>query len=217
MPDRVITPQQYVALVPTGQEGPEEIIGQVKLTESDRKIGKVDLTSVIPGTAATNLGKAEDAVHATGDVGVMILGVRKNTAIALAGTDGDYIPFIFDTIGALHVNLANLIAGEDLTNDVLKVEQRFSFANIVLAAPTTTVVKSGAGFLHGITINKSLANGVITIYDNTAGSGTLIGAITKPAVLLSDTLQTAIYDVSFATGLTIVTSGAAQDITVSYR
>lgn len=45
---------------------------------------------------------AEDAVHASGDKGVMALGVRKNTAAALAA-DGDYQPFIFDADGKLWV------------------------------------------------------------------------------------------------------------------
>ena len=116
----------------------------------------------------------------------------------------------------LKVDLKTQIAGEDLTNDVLKVEQRFSYQNIVLAAPTTTTVKSGAGFLHSITINKATATGVITIYDNTAGSGTVIGTITQPAALLANQV-TLVFDVSFSTGLTIVTATAAQDITVSYR
>ena len=31
-------------------------------------IGDVDVTSIIPGTGATNLGKAEDSPHASGDV-----------------------------------------------------------------------------------------------------------------------------------------------------
>ena len=55
-------------------------------------------------------------------------------------------------------SLIDLLAGEDLANDVLKTEQRFSYLNIVLAAPTTTVVKSGVGFLHAITINKDAAS-----------------------------------------------------------
>lgn len=66
-------------------------------------IGDVDVTSVVPGTAASNLGKAEDAVHGSGDVGVMALTVRKDTAAALAGTDGDYQPLITDANGRLHV------------------------------------------------------------------------------------------------------------------
>jgi hypothetical protein len=43
-------------------------------------IGDVDVTSVIPGVGATNLGKAEDAAHASGDTGVMALAVRSATA-----------------------------------------------------------------------------------------------------------------------------------------
>lgn len=49
------------------------------------------------------LAKAEDAAHSSGDKGVMLLAVRKDTAAALAGTDGDYIPLIVDDVGRLHV------------------------------------------------------------------------------------------------------------------
>lgn len=66
-------------------------------------IGDVDVTSVTPGTAAASLGKAEDAAHASGDVGVMALGVRKDTGAAIAGTDGDYSPFQMDANGNLRV------------------------------------------------------------------------------------------------------------------
>lgn len=68
-------------------------------------IGDVDVTSVAPGVAATSLGKAEDAAHTTGDVGVMALGVRSDTAAALAGTTGDYLPLITDALGRLWVNV----------------------------------------------------------------------------------------------------------------
>lgn len=63
----------------------------------------VSTTALTPGTAAANLGKAEDAAHASGDVGVMALGVRQDTAAALGLTDGDYMPMIFDASGRLHV------------------------------------------------------------------------------------------------------------------
>ena len=85
--------------------------------------------------------------------------------------------------------------------------------NITAAAPTTTVVKSGSGALHTITFNKPVATGVVTIYDNTAGSGTVIGTITVPSSPMPVTLT---YDLIFSTGLTIVTATAAQDITVTY-
>lgn len=63
-------------------------------------------TAITPGTAAANLGKAEDAAHTTGDVGVMALGVRKDTGATIAGTDGDYAPFQLDASGNLRVNIA---------------------------------------------------------------------------------------------------------------
>ena len=65
----------------------------------------VDVTRVIPGTAATALGKAEDAAHSTGDVGVMALGVRKDAAAASSGTDGDYEPLSTDGSGRIWANV----------------------------------------------------------------------------------------------------------------
>jgi hypothetical protein len=58
------------------------------------------VTSVIPGVGATNLGKAEDAVAASGDVGVMALAVQR-TAAAADGADGDYTPLHTDLLGKL--------------------------------------------------------------------------------------------------------------------
>ena len=72
-------------------------------------IGDVDVTSVVPGTGATNLGKAEDAAHSSGDVGVAAMTVRQDTAAALSGTDGDYQPLITDGSGRLHVNVGNTV------------------------------------------------------------------------------------------------------------
>lgn len=120
------------------------------------------------------------------------------------------------TTTAQEVTEVTLHAGEDLANDVTKVEQRFSYQNITAAAPTTTVVKTGVGVLHAIVINKTAATGVITVYDNTAGSGTVIATITQPAAVLASQ-EVITYDCSFTTGLTLVTATAAQDITVIYR
>jgi hypothetical protein len=61
---------------------------------------EVDVTRIVPGTGATSLGKAEDAAHTTGDVGVMALGVQK-TAAAATAADGDYAPFQVDANGRL--------------------------------------------------------------------------------------------------------------------
>ena len=83
----------------------------------------VTVTSLIPGTGATNLGKAEDAAHSSGDTGIMVLGVRKDSgAVALAGTDGDYVPLSVDESGRLRV-LSSLPYGS-----------RDSFGHIVAGA-----------------------------------------------------------------------------------
>lgn len=60
-------------------------------------------TTLTPGTAAANLGKAEDAAHSSSDVGVMGLAVRLDSAASFAGTDGDYAPLQLDSAGALRV------------------------------------------------------------------------------------------------------------------
>lgn len=63
----------------------------------------VAVTSVVPGTGATNLGKAEDGPHTSGDVGVMALAVRSDAGAAFAA-DGDYVPLSVDANGALRTS-----------------------------------------------------------------------------------------------------------------
>ena len=65
-------------------------------------IGNVDVASIVPGTAATNLGKAEDAVHGSGDTGVMALAVRNDDVAALGAADGDYAPLQVNAAGSLY-------------------------------------------------------------------------------------------------------------------
>jgi hypothetical protein len=64
--------------------------------------GSVAVTSVIPGTGATNLGKAEDSAPGATDTGVVLLGVRRNTAASSSSTDGDYVTSGFTAFGELY-------------------------------------------------------------------------------------------------------------------
>lgn len=61
------------------------------------------VAAITPGTGAASLGKAEDAVHTSGDVGVLSLAVRNDAGTTLAGTTGDYIPITTDSSGKLWV------------------------------------------------------------------------------------------------------------------
>lgn len=73
-------------------------------------------TSLTPGVAAANLGKAEDAVAASGDVGVAMLGVRTDISATQTSGDGDYGTIAIDLKGQPFVvpgrcstaNLANV-------------------------------------------------------------------------------------------------------------
>ena len=86
----------------------------------------------------------------------------------------------------------------------------YKYLNITGQA--TTTVKSGSGILHTICVNTPAATETITIYDNTAASGTKIGTIT----VFASTNPCLTYDGNFTVGLTLVTATASSDLTVSY-
>ena len=78
--------------------------GAVVLAASDgTDIGNVDVASVIPGTGATNLGKAIDSASGANDVGVATLAVRDDALSALTPVEGDWVPLRVNSTGALHV------------------------------------------------------------------------------------------------------------------
>lgn len=135
-------------------------------------------------------------------------------AVTTTMVAGQGLPIQVDVNGNQRMTLGTTIAGEDITNDVQKVEQRFTYAN--MTAATTTTIKAGAGFLHLISINTPVASATVTLFDNTAGSGNKIGTITLGSVITGDQPDSVIYDVSFSTGLCVVASGAT-DLTISYR
>lgn len=91
---------------------------------------------------------------------------------------------------------------------------------------SSVTVKSTSGVLMGILVNNNSTDGVVTIYDNTAASGTLFGTLqlgSPSGGLLSSSGTpgpggwTAL-NVTFTTGLTVVTTGStSNNITVVYR
>jgi hypothetical protein len=90
--------------------------------------------------------------------------------------------------------------------------------NYYHAAGTTagTVLKRGAGQIHGLTISQVSNNAVVTIHDNTAASGTVIwtsGAMGANTVPFNVDLRGS----QFETGLTLVVSGANASVVVIYE
>ena len=87
------------------------------------------------------------------------------------------------------------------------------YKNLTGAGETT--LSDRPCILDKITVNKAIANGVITAYDNSVTGGTVVATITEPATLLQNhyTLE---YNGVCKTGLTMSITGASN-VTVSYR
>lgn len=105
---------------------------------------------------------------------------------------------------------------EDNTNNVAKVEQRFSYSAIAVA---DVQIKGSAGFLHTVTFSCADAaptEGDFKIFDNTAESGTVVfhhHFTTTPFVPFTITL-----DYTMATGIYFgFTTVADVNVSCSYR
>lgn len=113
-------------------------------------------------------------------------------------------------------NLGVTLAGEDITNDVLKVEQRYSYAHVA----ADTLIKTGAGFLHTITFSCADAApiaGTIIFYDSVTEAAPIIYSFAQPDTTYRSPF-TVILDVSFTTGLYAgFTTTTDVNVTVSYR
>ena len=97
-------------------------------------------------------------------------------------------------------------------SDISVKNKSSSFSNITTTG--TTTIKSGAGIFRRLVINtKGVSSNTFTIYDNTAGSGTVIATV--DTVNSTCSLE---YGLAFSTGLTIVSaSGTSANATVIYE
>lgn len=73
------------------------------------------ITDIVPGVAATSLGKREDDAHNTLDTGVLMLAVRTDVSTQRAGTDGDYSVLETDSRGQLHVAMPKAATSTDVS------------------------------------------------------------------------------------------------------
>lgn len=122
-----VSPVQEVAGVGVGAAADAEATGNGSVIAILKRL------RTLLGTGTSSLLKAEDAAHASGDAGVMAVGVRKDTASALAGTDGDYIPMIFDSAGRLHVNVGSMPAAARTTDTISSVPATDAIMNNLTA------------------------------------------------------------------------------------
>lgn len=148
------------------------------IAAGNNNIGDVDVASVVPGTGATNLGKAEDAVHSSGDVGVMMLCVRQDSHSDLAA-DGDYLPPTIDADGGLRVSIVAGAGsgGTSAADDADFTDGTTSGTPIMgVYESTPTTVTDGDMGMVGITESRAMkvaiaSGGVAGIAEDSAHAG----------------------------------------------
>ncbi len=128
------------AIGPAGETIHAEIVALAPNTGVD--VGDVDVTSVVPGVAATNLGKAEDAQHTSGDVGVAMLAVRKDAIGTLAAHDNDYAPLLVDANGRLYA--IGVVASGGIASGAVASGAIVDGADVAEGATADVVVAAGA-------------------------------------------------------------------------
>lgn len=173
------------------------------------------ISSITPGTGATDLGKAEDSPHASGDVGIQMLAVRRDTAASSAGTDGDYATLNEDVNGNLWSTLGTLQSGEVQDINAIRVEPQASYTNISASA----LIYTGAGRVAGFVVNSCAAGATIKLWDNTSAATTvLLNTITFTAAVNQGPVVVTLPAFTRTTvGLYATIAVAAMDVTIMWR
>ncbi|MFA5871072.1 MAG: hypothetical protein WC842_04310 [Candidatus Paceibacterota bacterium] len=127
-----------------------------------------------------------------------------NTTVPVLANEEE-AAFECDVSGNLKVTLATTL---DDVNDSITVYPKCSFANISASAQ----IKASAGQIYGVIVN-SMSSGTLKLWDNTAGSGTILcNTITFAATDRFISL----FGATFGTGL-YATVGGTADLTILYR
>ncbi len=108
--------------------------------------------------AAARLDVAEDDAHASGDLGIQALAVRKATPANLSGTDGDYEPLQVNN-GALWVSPLGFPV--TVQTDVTRPADTTAYAAGDALSDSTSAPTSG-GFTLSNAARKSGGSGIIT-------------------------------------------------------
>ncbi len=160
----------------------------------------------------SNLAQSEDAVHASGDTGVMSLAVRQDSQVDF-GADGDYVPFSVDASGALRVTGGG--GGTQYAEDA--VHTSGDTGTMALAVRNDAGAAQAAdGDYHPLLVNSSGA-----LYVTGGGGGTEYtegdtdATITGSAIMWEDAADT-LRAVSSAKPLPVDGSGVTQPVSGTF-
>lgn len=168
-------------------------------------IGGTNVNAVSPGTAAGQLGKAEDAAHATGDVGVAVWGVRAGTTpSAPTSAVGDYSQILVDAEG----KLITAASSADPANTVQAVTDLTLTTNVAIIAAGAAGIRN---YVTDLTFDNTGAAAARVVVDD---GTTRVFTATVPA----GTTFTKVFDTPLrGTAATAVNArlAAAGTVTVS--
>jgi len=140
----------------------------------------VTITSLVPGVAATSLGKAIQSAQGATDTGVATLAVRNDTLADLAGADHDYAPLQVDASGALYTtNLATNLAITGTNNILTTIDEDTN------AIKTSVQLLDNAVDGNYLNINQNIAG---TDVDSNSGNKS---AATQRVVIATDDINLA--------------------------
>lgn len=179
LPNAIIANASIPAVIRVNASIPSAIIanasipGGVVVTNAGTFAVQVSSTTALtPGTAAANLGKAEDAAHSSGDTGVFSLGVANASLTQLSSAVLDYTPIAVERTGEVMVNKAPR---------GMKVRGTASTAG---SGDTSLIAASGNAGLKTYVTSLQVANTgstdvLVTLKDGSGGS--TIGYTIAPA------------------------------------
>lgn len=109
---------------------------------------------------------AEDAPHVSGDPGVLVLGVRKDTAGTLASLDGDNTPFQFDNTGSARVTVTNTANVNNYPASTFNSNLTTKGKFISTASTNSNLIKASGGNLYFLCVtNTNTAPRYLKLYE----------------------------------------------------
>lgn len=141
-------------------------------------------TSVVPGTAATNLGKARDSAIGATDTGIAMLGVRRDSPTAETPAAGDYIVPQYSANGEAWTRLSGELADDAAftvgTTRVVPV-------GMMADETSTDSVDEGDAGVPRITLDRKQ---IVTVQPHTQGGLSVFNATSSDgATALTSTAQ----------------------------
>lgn len=108
----------------------------------------------------------------------------------------------------LDVRVANIVRLGNLATQSMYKFQSGTTAGLIL--------KYGAGNIHGMIVSAVAQNSAITLYDNTAASGTVIWASGAMGSQVQP-FELEFHDIPFSIGLTMVIAAATSNVLIAYE